>query len=1672
MNFHLSEKDYNLNETTRVFSRLNYTGIAYNDGNEVEIRIADIIEQAGDVSTLSGELRQQCTDWPSLYHLSGTRSNILRPFEDDLCGDILEIGAGCGAITRYLGECGGNVLALEGSPRRAAIARNRTRDLANVTVLAEKFDNFTTNHKFDIITLIGVLEYANLFTTGEQPALTMLKRAKELLKPSGKLLIAIENQLGLKYFAGAPEDHIGEPMYGIEGRYRKDQPQTFGRVALSKILQEAGFSNCDFLVPFPDYKFPVSIVTESGFADKGFDAGALAWQSAHRDPQLPAILTFSPELVWQTVIQNDLALDLTNSFLVVASNSKEPNLNPSVLAWHFTTDRKKEFCKKTLFVKLSNNEIEVQCKKIVQEKTAVTTNKLLKFHPTEKDTYIYGTPLSQELIRIITRDGWQFCELHQFLKKYLNILAHIKGDHEPIPEQIHFDTVLPGTFFDYIPQNIIISTDGIAHLIDKEWELTQPLQTGYLVFRSLLYIFSSISKFGQPTDKFTKTYIDFILKAMNEIYVSPNENLIEQYVNWETTIQTEVVGRTVTAQKLMEWLNNPISIFDNFSQVVTKKDAQITNLTDELNKARVQLLVVTTSNSWRLTRPLREVRSWVTSLTQQAKRYAKGQEQERSRRIVGITRKIYLVYKNNGVNGILNKIKKSLNIKISKFYKDKKIEQISYINCFEAKSRVDKSVDVSNKDLLIYAVYSSTGRLSKLQIRTIEEYTKSGYLVALVVNTDNYGLDIYPDDNESEIQIIRENIGYDFGAWSHTLNVIGGLSYARSITFTNDSVVLKPDGGAKLKSHIEKYDADVLFATINKEVKPHGQSYFFVVTDPIRSYYFLEHIASIVAYKCKQNLIDNVEIRLLDKVVSLGLSFAELFPCKRSMTSGKNPTIYHWKELIDNGYPFLKIQLFTLGMLKTDDVDVLEILKPDLSHMLKEHVADRKIQSSRIFSLDYDQNHPPLASMDIHGLLNKHGAQQAYNPIAQWSPTLMLPLDGVNESVIEDTKILGVIHCYYTEIADDILRDISEIKIKFRLLLTTDAIEKKIIIQDLLQKYKLTGNIEVYPNRGRDVAPFLIGVKHYLKDAQYIFHLHTKKSPHDERYYDWGNYIRKNLIGSTQIVKSILKILNDSRVGLIYSDHHKKVVGLRNWGYDFEQCKDLLNRLNISLKGDYLLEFPTGTMFWMRKEVLLKLLEMDIHLSEFEEEKGQVDGTLAHAIERLLVYLTEITGYSHVKVIAEENIDKATGVVMKLGVRDIKYHLTRRVARILGNAMRRSKYYDFIQEIYPVAIGKSINARKRLTLLLPTAKPEKIYGGISSALACAKKIYDGMQNADFRIIITSDPVDRSSLKAISELLGISCTLVKSLDDVEGVSVVALAERQYEPIIIRENDQLFATAWWTADLGFRILEQQKEIFNKKAKLIYLIQDYEPGFYPWSIKYAMADATYRKYEDTIAIINSEELYEFISKRYRFFESYLIPYEINRKIEAKLTSSFKNKKIIVYGRPSVERNCFGIILEGIRLWQASAPVESCQYQIIFVGEDFDKDLIKEIDGGILMGKLSLDEYAELLNCSSIGISLMLSPHPSYPPLEMVSAGIITITNKYENKDLSLRSKNIINVNQVTPQGVAEAIEVALNKVNYSEVTKPSKLNKLKVSASELDISKLLDRVQSVSFPRQVDS
>lgn len=611
---------YSRNETSGVWTRPNYGGIAYSDGDFAEEKILSILENTRDLSVLSSELRQHCTDWPSLYHLSTSRANILRPLKQKLTGDVLEIGAGCGAITRYLGESGANILALEGSVRRATIARERTRDLENVVLLAERFADFEIGHKFDVITLIGVLEYANLFTDASNPHLSMLQKVRKLLKPEGTLIVAIENQLGLKYFSGANEDHVGLPMFGIEGRYNSKTARTFGRQELSKLLSNAGFPVYQFLACFPDYKLPSSIVTSSGFANSNFDASALASQSVSKDHLKPDHFCFAPELAWPTIINNGLGMDLANSFLLSAGASDEVKIDDEILAYHFSSDRFSMFAKETLFRADATGRISISYKELLRDAaplpcTTELGSDFLKFSVPSQTAYSNGRPFYADFLRLISNDRWTHDALRAYLLNYLEALEKLGGFSDKLSTNSHIN----GRYIDCIPSNLIRTERGPIEFVDTEWVVSGEIPIQRVVFRGLMNLIFMPSNF--TPDEFGKryTYGELFKLCFRLIDFDVEDSKLHELFMEELNLQKAVNGHTSSEEQIEKLLKAPLPDTKYFNLIHTYRKqveelannnskltaaiadypARITNLSGQLAAASHELQSIKLSRKWR-----------------------------------------------------------------------------------------------------------------------------------------------------------------------------------------------------------------------------------------------------------------------------------------------------------------------------------------------------------------------------------------------------------------------------------------------------------------------------------------------------------------------------------------------------------------------------------------------------------------------------------------------------------------------------------------------------------------------------------------------------------------------------------------------------------------------------------------------------------------------------------------------------------------------------------------------------------------------------------------------------------------------------------------------------------------------------------------------------------------
>ena len=296
-----------------------YTGKdEYTDG-DIELEIINYLKEYGEdgyQTVLTNDYR-----WPVFYHITPIRKNIINWYSFKKGAEILEIGAGMGAITGALCRENVNVTAVELSKQRATAIMERCKDKENLEIIVGNFNDIKFEKKYDYITLIGVLEYASLYTNTDNPFHDFLVQIKDLLKEDGKLLIAIENQFGLKYFTGAKEDHTAIKYDGIEGYSNKSGIRTFGKGELTNILNKAGFTNTKYYYPLPDYKLPNVIFSDDYLPDEKSIEEYTPYVSDETNK-----VSFDEKKAYLDIIKNGEFGFLANSFFIEASQ-KELNTN-------------------------------------------------------------------------------------------------------------------------------------------------------------------------------------------------------------------------------------------------------------------------------------------------------------------------------------------------------------------------------------------------------------------------------------------------------------------------------------------------------------------------------------------------------------------------------------------------------------------------------------------------------------------------------------------------------------------------------------------------------------------------------------------------------------------------------------------------------------------------------------------------------------------------------------------------------------------------------------------------------------------------------------------------------------------------------------------------------------------------------------------------------------------------------------------------------------------------------------------------------------------------------------------------------------------------------------------------------------------------------------------------
>ncbi len=524
------------------------TSFAYSDGAETEQYLYRVLSEASDLSCRSPELQGRIIDWPSEYHLSSDRSNLLRPFDLRGVKRVLELGSGCGAISRYLGEQGFIVDAVEGSAIRAELGKLRCRDLDNIRVINANYNDLTfPQDHYDLVLFVGVIEYAKKFhpqaESDRDAALTILRQAKEYVGQTGAVLVAIENRLGLKYMLGAHEDHYARRYIGINGYADSAGIATYSRPEWDELVSSAGFPHLAVSYPFPDYKIPSVVLSESYTKQNRYASNHLEGMLS-RDYYAPVKRSPTESICWQAASQGGFIGGLANSFCLLMG--KEEKTIARMQSFDFChgpgAGRKNLFAVTTS--KSSDSMLvqkDLEQPSLVSESGGVTQ----RLAPL---ALIEGNLLSGQWLRLlliyVRRE-----EFDTALRSYFKFLEQ--------EEQTHSLTI------DLLPINIIVRPDGEWQVFDQEWDVEWKINKEFVLFRALLtfivsnwvYIRDFLAWLELQT---VRDFIEYGFHA-NQIHLS---EYIEDFVEMENRFQ-KTIARDPDSKDVDTLLN---TVFDFTSE--------------------------------------------------------------------------------------------------------------------------------------------------------------------------------------------------------------------------------------------------------------------------------------------------------------------------------------------------------------------------------------------------------------------------------------------------------------------------------------------------------------------------------------------------------------------------------------------------------------------------------------------------------------------------------------------------------------------------------------------------------------------------------------------------------------------------------------------------------------------------------------------------------------------------------------------------------------------------------------------------------------------------------------------------------------------------------------------------------------------------------------------------
>jgi len=529
---------------------------------------------------------QNSKSWNIMYHLCHIRENIVTWLPISKKAKILEIGSGCGAVTGGLAKHGAHVDCIELSKKRSMINAVRHREYNNIDITVGNYIDIEPHltEKYDYITLIGVLEYAGSYINTDNPYVDLIASAKKHLAPGGKIIIAIENKFGLKYFAGCKEDHTGNYFDGIEGYTSTTGVKTFSKAGLEKIVEELSLKS-KFYYPYPDYKLPHTIYSDEVLPKEG------ELNTNLRNFDNDRVVLFDESKAFDSIIEEGNFDYFSNSYLLILSEEEFEKTQPVVPIYaKYANERKKELrvvtelCKKdneTLVYKTAGNNASNEHIRLVYENYERLSRQYenTRFKPNKCNLIIGKEPVplvvgatsksidvvsleylsgkSMESYLFDLYDEGRYDEIERLMKLYVDEISSLSGkepfkytqNFENVFGKHEFDSTYTGAAysdFDIIFSNILFDKDkgpdGVWNVLDYEWCFDFPIPDKFLAFRGIYY------------------YLEFSNTKLKEYYEANNINMYEKlgftedeikaFIDMEHLFQVYIIGGVASLEVL------------------------------------------------------------------------------------------------------------------------------------------------------------------------------------------------------------------------------------------------------------------------------------------------------------------------------------------------------------------------------------------------------------------------------------------------------------------------------------------------------------------------------------------------------------------------------------------------------------------------------------------------------------------------------------------------------------------------------------------------------------------------------------------------------------------------------------------------------------------------------------------------------------------------------------------------------------------------------------------------------------------------------------------------------------------------------------------------------------------------------------------------------------------